>query len=160
MLKYLIIGILFSGLLTLEALVRNATALGTCTPDLALVLILAYSSRGDGRLTAGLCLLLGLVKAAGCAAPAGPYILAYLATGLFLFKVRSLFFMKRPLTQISLGLILGLLYFGIMTAFQRSGLVREALDFHLHSCLAAAVVLPLACVVYDRLGPLRRRFHP
>ena len=83
-----------------------------------------------------------------------------LAVGLFLLKVRALFFMKRPLTQVGLGLILGLLYFGIMTAFQRLGLVREALEIHLHACLTAAAVLPLACAVYDRVGSLRRRLHP
>lgn len=160
MLKYLVIGVLFSGLLTLEAMLRNDMALGSYAPDMALVLILVYSIRGDGRLLAGLSLLMGFVKAAGCAAPAGPYILAYLATGFVLIKVRSFFFMERPLTQISLGLILGLLYFGVMAAFQRSGLVRSTLDIHLYSCLTAAAIVPVASIVYGRLGPLRRKLHP
>lgn len=164
MIKYLCIGLLFSGALSLENYLSCAFSMAAVVPDVGLIWILVYSARGRGRILIPLCFLWGWIKGCGTSDPAGIYILSYLAVGYLLFKTRSFFFIERPLTQFVLCIFCGLFYWLLIVLCRRMGWLwdpgSDMLIRQVYACISAAFFAPLVIFLYDRLVFVRKRFHP
>ena len=164
MLKYAMLGLLLSGIFSLEGGLGVLPLAGPLIPDLGLLVILAYACRGRGRVIASLCFLCGWLKGAQAAEPAGIYILAYLVIALVLFNSRSLFFTDRPWTQLLLSLFFALFYWILLAACRGLELLpdysMERLKYQALSCATAACAAPLVFRAYDHLVFLRKMLHP
>jgi len=163
-LKYLILGFLISAALTAETLVSTVSIIGFTAPDMGLLIVFAYAARGQGKMIISLCFLCGWIKGASLAEPAGFYIMTYILTGYLLLKTRSVFFIERPLTQFTLCLLYGMVYWLILAASRKIGIlpstVNQKVIYQLYPCISTAVLAPVFFYFYDRLTTVRRLLHP
>ncbi len=164
MIKYVLIGLILSGVFAAESRLYAVTDQSVPIPEMGLALILAYAARGQGRMLAPLCFLCGWLRGAMAGGPVGFYILAFLFVALLLHHTRSYFFIERALTQFLLFLVCALFYWLLAAVFRgldllpdltRDGLIRLAV-----SCGLAAILAPLFFALYDRLGRVRKWLHP
>lgn len=161
MLKYLGIGLLFSGLLMTEASVNAVAGPVRLFPDPALLIIVVVGIRGGIRQMPALCLVMGFVQGGQGPAPAGFYILAYLFISAFLHHTGSFFFTEHPLTQ----LFLALLMVGVYGLFFAAGqmlhlwpeITRAGTLQGIYAGLLTAVLVPVALAIGRRFRPARRR---
>lgn len=164
MLKYLAVAFLLSGALALEVRISTLDFIGPAVPETGLLLLMVYACRGQGKILASLCFLLGWLEGLSRSEPAGYYILAYLIIGVLLNKLRGLFFLERPLTQLALCSVHGFLYWLIHAASRGTGLMPPApsglLEQSLFGALSAGLLAPVACYFYDRSTNVRKRLHP
>jgi len=164
MLKYLMLAFFTSGLFALEDLLSALPKAGVLVPDLGLLLILAYATRGRGRILAPVCLVCGLMKGVQGGEPAGIYILAYLAIAIILFNTRTLFFVDRPLTQLVVCFFYAFCYWMLLAACRGLELLpdfsMDRLELQAVACLSTACAAPLVFPLYDRLVTVRKVLHP
>ena len=110
---YLLMGLLFSGFLSVESLLASFPPLHGIYVDAALPVLLLFAARGRGRALVSLSFLAGLMRAAQAGDPAGWHILAYLVPGLLLYAARGVFFLDRAVPQAVLTVVLALFSLGV-----------------------------------------------
>jgi hypothetical protein len=162
MLKYLGIGLLFSGLLTLEAACASFPGWRVFFPDCGLLVMLLYGFLGRGDMLVPLALLCGFIRGCGSSVPSGYFILAYLFVGYSLLRTRNLFFLDHPLIQFFASAFLGFITWLFLVLCHALRLIPsshpEILERLAYACLSTALLTPVFIALGKRLVRLRKRF--
>jgi rod shape-determining protein MreD len=164
MVKFLFLGFLLSGLSALEFAVQALPMGELWVPDAALLVLFIYAIHGKGRFLSSFCFLCGWLRGIGLSESAGFYILIYLFMGHFLARTRTYFFIERPLTQLTLCLVMSMIYLLFQWACRYVGLLPELLWPStvplICSCCAAVCLVPVMGPLYNRLTLVRKLLHP